>query len=762
MVAPYIGTAFNVIGKRGVPRRFGYTKAAGTAAYTRDIVVPGMLYAKSLRSPCAHARIKSMDTSKAAAYPGVRGVLRYDDADLKAAGLDETLRGEAHYEGQPVGAVVAADTLQIAEEATRLISVEWEQLAFYLDPAQALAANATILYPEQFPKSNEYTTFLSAFLGGELSRPNPDIAGGLAQADAVIDTTIYYTKMQHAGAEARCYVYKWEGDELTIWSHTQTPSTEGPSAQGDRLLIPRLLKMPASKLNVKGSFQGGSYGGTISLEHINVAVAFLSKKIQTPISFLQNRSDEQGRGDAGLVCKLKIGAKKDGTITAIQLTPIVDVGDSGIEGEGFIWAIVSGAKPPDMLNEVLTCPNITTDTKLALTSKTCATSFRCEKNQTSFILGKVTELVAEKLGIDPVTVVLKNGNCATNSLAEVVKAGKEAIGWDSKWHLPGTKTLANGKMHGMGLSWAHMWHSGGNSQVGSVCISIDYDGSVQLSSCVCDCGVSAHTSYIMIVAEETGVSVDNIHFSLGDSNSGFALKSPGGSIGLTTNSYILRKAAKGLKAKILDAVAAQFKVTAAELDIKDSTVFVIADPTNKKTLAELGSSLGNGAFPIAFAMDATTPPYEQIPPYHCFQVHMAEVEVDPETGKVDVTNVVNVNDLGQMIRPESCEGQMYGGYYMAWGRNMSEEIIYDASTGVRLNDNLLDYKYSLMLDSAFPNVLAKEIAKDVGEYGLVGAGEPTSTVADSLLNNAISNAIGVSMNKNPVLPQDILAALGKA
>jgi len=150
------------------------------------------------------------------------------------------------------------------------------------------------------------------------------------------------------------------------------------------------------------------------------------------------------------------------------------------------------------------------------------------------------------------------------------------------------------------------------------------------------------------------------------------------------------------------------------------------------------------------------------PPFKCFQAHFCEVEIDPETGKVDVTNVVIVNDFGQMIRPESCEGQMYGGYYMAWGRNLSEEVIHDPATGVRLNDNLLDYKYSLTLDSAFPNVIAKEVVKENGPYGNVGAGEPTATTAVALINSAVCNALGININTNPILPGDILKALGKA
>ncbi len=754
---------YRIIGKRGIPREFGYAKTVGSAVFTRDVLLPGQIYAKSLRCPYAHAKIKSLDTSKAEAYPGVRGVLRYDDPEITATGHDDILQGEAWREGAPVGVILAADTLQIAEEAVQLIDVEWEELPFYMDPEAAVAEGANILYPEDWPTSNIYAPPWAAGIPDSTARENPDLDAGFAEADVIIEEKLNYAKMYHAGSESRAYVFQWQGDQLHVWSNSQTPNTQGPNAQGDRLLIPRYIGIPSSNMKVHQVFNGGSFGGKISLEHSFVACSLLAKKIgNVPVSYLQNRSDEQGREDAGVVCNIKIGAKNDGTITAIHLNPaIVDVGDDGREGEGFIWLIVGGAKPPDMLLHDLTCPNIKAVSKVALTSKSGATSFRCEKNQAMYILSKTIQLVASKLKMDPTKVALKNAWVGTNSLEEVVKAGKEAIGWDSKWHADGTKTLANGKLHGMGFTFAHMWNAG-PCEMGSMSISLDYDGTAQLLSNVPDIGVSAHTTYCMIAAEELGMKVSSIRMELNDSDCGFSLKTPGGSVGLATNSPIIKHVASKMKVKLLETFSALFGVTAEELDLVDDVVFVKADPSNKKTLAEIGMALGCEKFPITEATGAITLGTSQDEPFRCWQAHFAEVEVDPETGKVDVTNVALVNDLGQMIRPESCEGQMYGGYYMAWGRSLSEDVIHDPTTGVRLNDNLLDYKYSLMRDSAFPTTLAKEIVKDVGPYGNVGAGEPTSVAALALLNTAVCNAIGANMPNSPVLPGDILKALGKA
>jgi xanthine dehydrogenase molybdenum-binding subunit len=754
---------YRIIGKRGTPREFGYAKTVGSAVFTRDVLLPGQIYAKSLRCPYAHAKIKSLDTSKAAGYPGVRGVLRYDDPEIIATGHHDILQGEAWREGAPVGVILAADTLQIAEEAVKLVEVEWEELPFYMDPEASVADGADILYPEDWPDANIYAPPWATAIPDSTARENPDLDAGFAEADVIIEEKLDYAKMYHAGSESRAYIFQWQGDQLHVWSNSQTPNTQGPNAQGDRLLIPRYIGIPSSNMKVHQVFNGGSFGGKISLEHSFVACALLAKKIgNVPVSYLQNRSDEQGREDAGVICNIKIGAKNDGTITAIHLNPaIVDVGDDGREGEGFIWLIVAGAKPPDMLLHDITCPNIKAVNKIALTSKSGATSFRCEKNQAMYILSKTIQLVASKIKMDPTEVALKNAWVGTNSLEEVVRIGKEAIGWDSKWHPDGTKTLANGKLHGMGFTFAHMWNAG-PAEMGSMSISLDYDGSAQLLSNVPDIGVSAHTTYCMIAAEELGMKVSSIRMELSDTDCGFSLKTPGGSVGLATNSPIIKYVASRLKVKLLEKFSELFGVTAEELDLVDDVVFVKDDPSNKKTLAEIGAALGCEEFPITEATGAINIGTSQDEPFRCWQAHFAEVEVDPETGKVEVTNVVLVNDLGQMIRPESCEGQMYGGYYMAWGRSLSEDVIHDPTTGVRLNDNLCDYKYSLMCDSAIPTTLAEEIVKDVGPYGNVGAGEPTSVAALALLNTAVCNAVGANMPHSPVLPADILEALGKA
>jgi xanthine dehydrogenase molybdenum-binding subunit len=225
-----------------------------------------MLFAKAMRNPYGHARIKSMDTSKAEAYPGVRGILRYDDPEVVNSGHAEILMNESWHEGGPVGCIIAADTIQIAEEAVKLVEVEWEVLPFYLDMEETLDPGASVLYPDHFPESNEYYSFIAALMGPDkLIRAEPDLDAGFAEADIIIEDDIEYKKGYHAGSEPRSYVFEWGGNgkELNVWSHSQTPSTEGPSAQGDKLLIPRMLGIPSANYKLHGTFQGGTFGGKI-------------------------------------------------------------------------------------------------------------------------------------------------------------------------------------------------------------------------------------------------------------------------------------------------------------------------------------------------------------------------------------------------------------------------------------------------------------------------------------------------------------------
>jgi len=368
------------------------------------------------------------------------------------------------------------------------------------------------------------------------------------------------------------------------------------------------------------------------------------------------------------------------------------------------------------------------------------------------------------------------GFSVRDSLKECIEKGKAAIGWDAKWHPPGARWMPNGRMHGMGFTWTHEWEdSAGSSEAG---IRIERtDGTATIFAMRADCGLNAETAYCQVAADELGMRMEDVHF-VGQTDAGFFAMSPDSSTNMSVNGYAVRNAARLLKRKILEAATRPSSATARgsfppafpgrkpeDLDIRDSVIYVKRDPSNRKTLAEfVGAAglegplisqpeMGKGAQrssftePLfAYSWQVQQGAYSSTRPRLCRQAHFMEVEVDPETGEIEVTRVVNVNDVGKVISWEGCEGQQYGGTYMGVGRGKSEEVIYDPVTGVLLNGNLLDYKIATALDAGPIDTLLVETGMGYGPYGSIGIGEDVATVVPALLLPAVFYSVGVLLD----------------
>ncbi|MBN2186102.1 MAG: xanthine dehydrogenase family protein molybdopterin-binding subunit, partial [Dehalococcoidia bacterium] len=400
----------------------------------------------------------------------------------------------------------------------------------------------------------------------------------------------------------------------------------------------------------------------------------------------------------------------------------------------------------------------------------------------------------------------KHGFPVRDSLKEGVEAGKKAMGWDEKWHAPGMKRLPNGKMHGLGFIWDHEWDDNRGAAVGGVLIQ--QDGSVSIVGQHCDIGVNGESAYCQVVAEELGMRYEDVFIRQQD-DVHFALMTPDGSCNLITNAYTLKKAARKAKQKLLELATSttpvmEENILAAfpdmkredmderdrdipaafpgmkpeDLDVKDSVIYVKADPSNRKTVAEVVKDVGGSiSFKNEMAAIQNTrhePVYAWAwhragrygtePGRHrlCRQAHFCEIEVDDETGEIEVTKVVNVNDVGKAISPEAVEGQMYGGAYMGVGRNRTEEYIWDEQTGVLLNGDFLNYKFATMNDVGPIEAIIQETGMGYGPYGSVGIGEDIATVTTFLLQGAVYNAIGKWVDDYPITPDKVLKVLGKA
>ncbi len=783
---------FDQIGRKNVRRLDGKEKVSGRAEYTMDIQLPGMLYLKFLTSPYPHAEIKSMDTSRAEALPGVRGILRYDDPDLpEVADLGghgptavAPIPKVAHFEGEPTGVAVVADTEHIAEEALRFIQVEWAERPFLLNVEEALQPDAPLAHPEDFPENNVEVEHVEG---------HGDVEKGLSQADRVLEFKVTRRLHTYVSPERPCGVVRWNGDYPEFWLKHQRPH------ENKRAISSWFDHIPMNKVEMHMPYQGATFGGWTQF-HWNqgplYCAAVMAKRTGHPVKYAFDRRGDfyGGSMDEGNYY-YRVGFNDDGTIIAVEVK--AHFSNSMWEGFG------AGTHFEDNTR----IPNLHAPRKVIKVNKGPNTAVRCEQLSNTMSFTLVMDRVATELGMDPIDVAIKNDGAKghdmawlterkeeadftpRDSLKECLEKGKAAIDWDNKWHPPGADKLPNGKMHGIAFTWTHEWDDSCGS--GEIAMRVERnDGTLSILGMRCDNGVNAETGYCQIAANELGMRLEDV-FYRPHTDTGFFPMCPDSSTNTGVNGWAVRHCARLLKAKIMEAATSPRAVTQRgiypphfpdmkpeDLDIKDSIIFVKADPAQKLSFAELvGPSAEAG--PLSFhelygaerhpfsvplfahAYQAQIGCYAGFRPKFCRQVHFMEVEVDTETGEIEVTNVVNVNDVGKVISPESCAGQQYGGTYMGVGRALFEEIVHDPVTGVMLNGNLLDYKIATIEDCGPIDTHLVETQQGYGPYGATGIGEDIATVIPAMLAPAVYNAIGVWIYEFPITPDRVLKALGK-
>ena len=784
------------IGRRGPRRIDGVHKASGCAEYTMDVQLPGMLHVRFFTSPYPHAAITSMDTSRAEALPGVRAVLRYDDPELPELAdlgghlpsIESPIPRIAHFQGQEVGVAIAADSEAIAEQALTLVEAEWEERPFVLDPEEALRPDAPLADPERLPTGNHYNAGLFDVL--ELG----DVERGFSQADAIVEFKSRRRLHTWVGPELPCGVFRWNGDCPEAWVKQQRPHI------AKRVIASWFGGIPMNKIQIHCPYQGASFGGWSQVAWNmggHYCAAVLARRTARPVKWTFNRREDffGGSMDEG-VYSFKVGARRDGTITAVE-------GSAVLTNQQ--WPVFHFLKH---LVENTRIPNIYGTLKVVMTNKGPTVPVRCEQNANTFSQSLIFDHIAGELGLDPTEVALKNdgadghdmawldarkterGFQVRDSLRECVERGKAAMDWDARWHPAGAKRLANGRMHGLAFTWAHEWDDSAGSSEMAIRIERN-DGTASIMGMGSDNGVDAEASYCQIAADELGMRLQDIYYNP-RIDTGFFRMTPDSSTNMSVNGFAIRHAARILKQRILEAATRPIGKTQRgsfnpafpdagpeDLEIEESVIYLKADPSKRVTLADFvgfsGSAgplvsheaMGRGtpfSAPLfAFGYHTQTGTYspDQPRPRFCRQAHFMEVEVDTETGEVEVTKVVNVNDVGKAINPASCEGQQYGGTYMGVGRARSEEVIYDPVTGVMLNGNLLDYKIATILDVGPVDTILVETGMGYGPYGVVGIGENIATVVPALLGPAIHNATGVWVDDYPITPAKLLEALGK-
>ena len=765
------------------PKIDGPDKASGRALYADDLTLksrfPNMVYAKILRSPYPNARIKAFNLTKAEALPGVVTIMTYKDPEFTSLKLtnagwtdcvdtvtwdrmmfpfrDRRVLGEyACWVGDELGIAVAAETEEIAEEALKLIEIDWDIQPFTLDPIQAMKKGSPLVHPD-LADSNVLPPDPTG--GPDVFENRGDIELGFKNADVVIEGSSTHHNATQGSMDNWCCLMEWKSEQLTVWSNSY-------AADQLRMHISEMLGLPLHRIRAIASYVGGQFGrGDTGDQPFFLITSLLSMKTGRPVKYRHTRHQSFLNTRQPAIYTFKVGAKKDGTITSVYTKAIGNVGayaDLSMFALKFV--------PKELAEVVLAhIPNLKMEAYGVYTNVIPGCMMRGVGNsQFNTMFAHLIDAVAEKVGIDPIDLCIKNfahewEKLPSASLEAVLHEGAKRIGWKNR-HLPGKGPLYDGvKKRGIGFSCHPSWHAEwqekrrGKVQVN---MTLNPDCTVILNAASIEVGGGSNTCNILGCAEALSflaIQPEDIHWtSIVDTKDGIKDCVQTDSAVSFLQSEVMIDSAKELKQKLKEAAAEILKLDAKDIDIVDGHVKIASQPKLKMSVKELLRKGDNAPITVAKSRSPDVK-LTGIP----FFANFAEVEVDTSTGKVDVLNLYVINDCGTVMYASGAESQQIGGQCMGMGEALVEEIIYDKASGIPLNFNWVDYTIPTMADMPDIDPVLLEVWKGVGEYGACGIGEGTVSCTPGAIQNAIYNAIGVRVNDIPVKPEKILKALGK-
>jgi CO/xanthine dehydrogenase Mo-binding subunit len=729
-----------IVGK-ALPRVDAYDRVSGAAEYTYDVFLPDMVYAATLRCPHAHAMVKSIDTSAAEKMPGVVAVLtgKSPGADIPWYGgrtpQSKLFDPHCRYEGDEVAAVAAATPYQ-AWDAVRAIKVQYEELPFVLDEASALKAGA--------PKLHD--------TGNSTGEPRVtkrgDVAKGFAEADVVLEETFYTSVQMHVSMETHGSVVKWDGDKVTIWD----------SAQGvyDAVLLPfaRTMGMPVNNVRVICRYFGGGFGSKLELGKHTVIAALFARKIGKPVKLMVTREEnllaKGNRPEAKMT--LKAGVKKDGTLTALQLTNVAAVG-----------AYAAGAGVGFQVGELYKCPNVTITESAYYINAGRARAFRAPGFPAgNWCLEQMIDMLAEKIGMDPVDIRLKNFTevsqtrnmpYTSTGLKDCIIEGAKAFGWKEA---RAQKKSTGHIKRGIGMA-AGMWQGGNGSPPYTAEVRLFVDGGVTVKTGAMDIGTGTKTVAAMVAAEELGIPLESVRIMNADTAMTPYAQNSGGSMTLPGLVPAVRRGAWLVKRQVIAWAAETLGVPEDDVDFKPTGVASRSNPDKKKTLEELLRAHGVMDV-IGIGNREPNPSNKATMP---FGAHFAEVEVDTKTGEVRIVRFLAANESGRVINRKTFDNQVHGGNIQGFGYALTEKRVLDRQTGKMCNLNFHDYKVPTALDVPIDHKVIAIDPKDneCNIVGCKGLGEPAHVPSASAIANAIYDAIGVRPVNAPIDPRTVLDLL---
>jgi xanthine dehydrogenase YagR molybdenum-binding subunit len=740
-----------------VPRLDGKLKVTGSARYTADVKLPGMLYASMVTSPHPHARVRNVDTTAASAAPGVRAVHVLERILGSAEVRDKSKEVQSkypvvRYAGQPVAAV-AATTQAAADAAAELVRVEYETLPFVVDIEKARAADAPLVFPAAADQAEtsgggggpagipQTGNVRGPMRAGKMREKPEEISAALAAADVRVEGEFRTQVQTHSALETHGAVADWKADGLTVYISTQ-------ATVGVRDELAEIFGLPKSKIRVVTEFMGGGFGAKFSVGNSGVVATHLSKKSGVPVKLMLNRKDEHlsvGNRPSS-VQKLRIGASKEGKLQAIHL---VSYGTAGV-GTG------AGVGGPAMA--MYDCPKTLAEESDVFIHAGPGEAFRAPGHpQGCFALEQLIDELAEKLNIDP--LVLRDLNDTHNARRAERKIGAERVGWSSR-HKPGADRGVIKR--GLGVAQS-VWYRFTNHD--SACeVRIDRDGSVEILSAVQDLGTGIRTALAQVVAEELGLAPQAITVRIGDTAFPVGPAS-GGSVTTSSITPPARNAAWKAKQQLFAQIAPKVGIAASDLDAAGGFVTSKSDPAKRFTFREAAAKMPGQQ--ISARAERGADYGTTVAPGQSFSrgvefyggVQFAQVAVDTETGIIRVEKVTAVHDCGRPINPLGIESQINGGIIQGVSFALFENRLLDRNTGLMVNPNLEQYKIAGALDTPEIDIILVENLLGRTSTDAGGIGEPATIPTVAAIANAVYNAIGARIYEMPMTPARVLTAL---
>ncbi|MGF1583260.1 MAG: xanthine dehydrogenase family protein molybdopterin-binding subunit [Gemmataceae bacterium] len=749
---------YKVIGTRPI-RHDGVDKVTGRAMYGADLNLPGMLHGRILRSPIAHGYIRGIDTSAAEALPGVEAVVTCADlaepgdriaelgegaVKLNDLSSNTLARTKVLYKGHAVAAV-AATSPHIAEEALKLIKVDYEQLQHTTNVRDAMSEGAPLLHPDMVTQqavgeNGQNTNGQPSNIAKHIQFKKGDVAKGFEAADIIVEREFETATVHQGYIEPHNATALWNPDgQLTIWTSTQGAFTV-------RAQVAELLAIPISRIKVIPMEIGGGFGGKIRV-YLQPVAAALSKKTGKPVKVTMNREEVfVGTGPTpGSYIRVKMGADKQGNLVAAEAYLAYEAG-----------AYAGSPIGPGCMC-VFACydiPNVHIDGYDVVVNKPMTSAYRAPgSTNAAFASETVVDEICEKLNIDPLEFREKNGakegtrradgpKYVRIGMVETATAAKESDHY---------RTPIEGPYRGRGVASGFWFNAGLKS---SCSASVNADGTVNLVEGSTDIG-GTRTSLAMQLAETLGITAEDVHPVVGDTETVGYNDVTGGSRVTFASGHAAIKAGEDIKQQMIQRAALLWETTPEKVEYTNGTLVHKDDPTKKMTFKELAARLHatGGAILARASVDPKVPG-------GAFGTHIADVEVDPETGKVTILRYTVVQDAGKAIHPSYVEGQMQGGVVQGIGWALNEEYFYN-DRGEMANASYLDYRMPTSLDLPMIETIIVEVPNPGHPFGVRGVGEVPIVPPPPAIANAIYQATGIRMQELPMSPPRLLKQILK-